>query len=815
MKRLLTLLILGLLLLPLAAEDVYLVENKAGRSPTEDWKILTAHKNYVSATQAAWPDGTSGLAAKFTYKPYDPTNGSSYYPSTKVYPSGDLKNWSKAKTLTIPIYCEIRSTIGIKITTDTDIGSDGNKIQKSLYASSSDAIHEPGMHTLVFDLTAITDMDLSAINYIDIFAEKPTATYSIYVGDITLQIQTEEELAAERAATVQEIARGFRWRMAALAPQAPSPEKNFQPLLKLLAKDPSTFTDNEQVSSLQAKADELFPQLDKLLFQRQAALHNGLGALWCLPEEKVLRESYTFYDAPTQEYTLDAARGEGESAQLVAFATSALSGVSAKVLSQPTMADGTTIPSDAITLSPVGYVTITNPQYTVSPLGYWPDPILEYLQKPIALEKETYQSWWLDVQVPTDQKPGLYQGTVQLSSASGPSITLPFSVRVHEFSLDQGAPYFSPCCILYESEIKKIISGDTRTYWEAIASMLLQHRIDPAEIYFYMERSTLVDNAKWLLEHGANGFNMGFVSFREGDLVKDTSTGEFTGQLTDTFATRITTAYNNCKEAGILDKAYIYCFDEATPDKYAAIKTALERVQELAPNVPIYTTLYDGTFGDASNLKDLIDGWIPLNTSYEKNIDNVTQARARGDKVCWYVCCSPQSPYANLLLDQPAAAHRLLMGFMAKKYSIDGFLYYRACGWVSYDANNNYAVSSITTPVTGDSTLLSDPWIGESFRKYPGDGRLIYPGADAPLPTQRLKNMRDGMDDWMYMGLLEKALATPTNMSDEWKASATQELQVEDSLVTSLSDWSKEPAPIQAKKLRIAELLDQYAQKNP
>jgi hypothetical protein len=65
------------------------------------------------------------------------------------------------------------------------------------------------------------------------------------------------------------------------------------------------------------------------------------------------------------------------------------------------------------------------------------------------------------------------------------------------------------------------------------------------------------------------------------------------------------------------------------------------------------------------------------------------------------------------------------------------------------------------------------------------------------------------------MDLLEKALATPTNMSDDWKASATQELQVEDSLVTSLSDWSKEPTPIQAKKLRIAELLDQYAQKNP
>ncbi len=813
MKRLLTILTLGLLLLPLAAEDVYLVKNRTDRSPSQDWSLNSS--KYISMEQVAWPDDPSQLAVKFTYKPCP--DG---WPSAKVYPSGVLKDWSKAKTITIPIYCEIRSKIGIKITTDTNVGGDGNKIQKSLYSSESDVIHEPGTHTLVFDLAAITDMDLSAICYLDIFADKPSDTYSIYVGDITLQVQTEEELAAKRAAAVQEIARGYQWRMAALSPQAPSPEKNFQPLLKLLAKDSSTFTDDAQVSSLQAAADELFPQLDKLLFQRQAALHNGLGALWCLPEEKVLRNDYTFYDAPTPEYTLDAARGEGESAQLVAFATEALSGVSAKVLGQPTMADGTTLPTSAITLSPVGYVTISNPQYTVDPLGYWPDPILEYLQKPIALEKETYQSWWLDVQVPADQKPGLYQGTVQLSDTSGPNITLPFTVRVHEFSLAQGAPYFSPTCLPYETQIQKVIAQNAgesasdyaariRTYWKDIASMLLQNRIDPAEIYFFMDRSSLVDNAKWLLEHGANGFNMGFINFnnREGDFVNQ--------EMTDTLAAQITDAYNRCKEAGILDKAYIYCFDEATPDKFSAIKTALERARKLAPDIPIYTTLYDGSFGVSSGLDAVIDGWIPLNTSYEKNANAVTQARARGDKVCWYVCCNPQSPYANLLLDQPAAAHRLLMGFMAKKYAVEGFLYYRACGWVTYDESNNYKDSYITTPVDGDSTLLATPWIGEAYRKYPGDGRLIYPGKEAPLPTQRLKNMRDGMDDWMYLGLLEKALATPTNMPDEWKARATQELQIEESLVTSLSEWTQEPAPIQAKKLRIAELLDQYAQKNP
>ncbi len=786
MKRLLTILTFGLFLLSLAAEDVVLFENRADRPPQKEWRL--SYPESLSLTQTPWPDGTSGLAMKLTYKPCP--NG---WPSVKLFMPEDLRDWSKAKTITLQVYCETQQKIYLNIATYTD--------PKTKHLHPGDGMrYEPGMHTIVLDLAVVNDMDLTNVKYIDIFADRPAINYSLYVGDITLQVQSAEELAANRAAALQEVARGFQWREASLNHQIPAIAKTLQASLAFLSrKAPAALTD-AQISSLQNAVEELFPRMDQEIFQRNAALHNGLGALWCAPEEKVLREDYAFYDAPTPEYTLDAARGEGESAQLVAYATEPLQAVSVKVLQLPALEDGTTLPADAITLSPVGYVTITDPAYAVKHLGYWPDPILEYLQNPVAMEKDRYQSWWMDLQIPADQKPGLYQGTVQVSAEGERDILMPFAVRVHEFALTQGVPYFSPCCILYENEIHKAIP-DSRPYWEKIASMLIQHRVDPAEIYFFMNRSWIVENAKWLLDHGATSFNMGFVN-REVD---------------DAFAAQITDAYNRCKEAGILDKAYIYCYDEQPPEKFEMIKRSLARVRELAPNIPIYTTLYDGTFGAHNGLDEVIDGWIPLNTSYEKNAEYIPQARARGDKVCWYVCCGPTSPYANLLLDQPAAGHRLLMGFMAKKYKTDGFLYYRACGMTQYTQlpNGGYKESYITTPVDGDSTLLAEPWKGESFRKYPGDGRLIYIGKDAPLPTQRLKNMRDGMDDWMYLDLLEKALQNSANMPEEWKASAAQELQIEESLVTNLAIWSREPAPIQAKKLRIAALLDQYAQQNP
>ncbi len=786
MKRLLTLLTFGLFLLSLAAEDVYLFENRADRPPQKEWRLGYAAS--ISMTQTPWPDGTSGLAMKLTYKPCP--DG---WPSAKLFLPEDLRDWSKAKTITLRFYCEKQEKICLNIATYTD--------PKTKKLTPGDGMrYEPGMHTIVLDLATVNDMDLHNVKFLDIFADRPSLNYSLYVGDITLQVQSAEELTASRAAALQEVARGFQWREKALSHQIPAIAKTLQASLAFLSrKAPEALTD-AQISSLQNAAEELFPRMDQVLFQRNAALHNGLGALWCLPEEKVLREDYAFYDAPTPEYTLDAARGEGESAQLVAYATEPLQAVSVKVLQLPALEDGTALPADAIKVSPVGYVTITDPAYAVKHLGYWPDPILEYLQKPIALEKDRYQSWWLDVQVPEGQKPGLYQGTVQVSAEGERDILMPFAVRVHDFTLKAGVPYFSPTCIPYENEIQKAIPN-TRKYWEAIASMLIQHRLDPAEIYYFMDRSWIVENAKWLLEHGATSFNMGFIN----------------KEVDDAFAAQIADAYRRCKEAGILDKAYIYCYDEQPPEKFEMIKRSLKRVREICPGIPIYTTLYDGTFGARNGLDEVIDGWIPLNTSYEKNAEYVPQARARGNKVCWYVCCGPTSPYANILLDQPAAGNRLLMGFMAKKYKTDGFLYYRACGMQKYTKNPNggHTAAYITTPVDGDSTLLADPWVGESFGSFPGDGRIIYIGKEAPLPTTRLKSMRDGMDDWMYLDLLEKALNDSSNMSAEWQERAQKELQVEESLVKNLAEWTRDPAPIQAKKLRIAELLDQYAQKNP
>jgi hypothetical protein len=82
---------------------------------------------------------------------------------------------------------------------------------------------------------------------------------------------------------------------------------------------------------------------------------------------------------------------------------------------------------------------------------------------------------------------------------------------------------------------------------------------------------------------------------------------------------------------------------------------------------------------------------------------------------------------------------------------------------------------------------------------YNGEGALIYPGKDAgfeaPVPTIRLKNIREGMEDYEYFALLEKA--TGRQVAEEEVLGVTR----------SWWDWEREPDALFAARERIAQKL--------
>ena len=117
---------------------------------------------------------------------------------------------------------------------------------------------------------------------------------------------------------------------------------------------------------------------------------------------------------------------------------------------------------------------------------------------------------------------------------------------------------------------------------------------------------------------------------------------------------------------------------------------------------------------------------------------------AHGDELWAYVSCQPTytAPYQNILIYNDGTEARTMF-WTCFKLDVTGFLYWHVA---NYDG-------------VGDNTFtMRCPFPKEG----PGDGILIYPGAVYgqvdPIPSIRLINMREGIEDYQLLTMLEEAM---------------------------------------------------------
>lgn len=123
--------------------------------------------------------------------------------------------------------------------------------------------------------------------------------------------------------------------------------------------------------------------------------------------------------------------------------------------------------------------------------------------------------------------------------------------------------------------------------------------------------------------------------------------------------------------------------------------------------------------------------------------DRLENFQANGDELWYYVSCDPKytSPYQNILLFNDGTEGRTMF-WSTYQLGGTGFLYWHVS---YYDAagNNTY---TLRCPFS---------------KTGPGDGILVYPGSAYnqldPIPSIRLLNMRDGIEDYQLLTMLKDA----------------------------------------------------------
>jgi len=458
--------------------------------------------------------------------------------------------------------------------------------------------------------------------------------------------------------------------------------------------------------------------------------------------------------------------------------------------------DGGRFAAKNVEAVPMGYVeTKVVPRYGSPHVGWWPDPILNFMQT-VDIAKGDAQSFWIRLRAPKDLTPDVYKGKLDILIEEHVEFSFDLSVKVYGFSLPDASPL--PLAVTFcpreesqlgkkyikwpESEAHPVIAW--RKHKQTWVDFLADYYLTYDDLYGIEGWEPDFEIISRLHEEGRLGrFNLGYYwAFRQ-----NTETAK---KVID----RIRPAYQKAKQLGLLDHAYLYGSDCEPSERLPQIQHAVEILKAEFPDVMVMTTADDRSYG--MGLRSM-DAFCPATCFFDPNL--AERARARGKQIWWFICNAPEHPYANVFIEYPAIEGRLLMGAMTAKYRPDGFLYWQISVWNSLE------------PIDAGPFTDWDPKCGRTH----GDGSwaCVGPGG-TPLPTIRLENFRDGLEDYAYYLILEAAVAKVEALPEirsrqaDWLIKAKRWLLVPEDVVKSLMEFTGDPNVVYRYRKNLATAIE-------
>jgi len=421
-----------------------------------------------------------------------------------------------------------------------------------------------------------------------------------------------------------------------------------------------------------------------------------------------------------------------------------------------------------------------SPGTAQSQVGWLPDALLP-VTRPVAVESGTSKPFWITVKVPETIPAGLYTGAVSVRSSGVLLQSIPVELTVHDFALPVTGQFRTQGHFDLQGLADWYSGQDQDRIRKAFYALLMEHRFSPTSEYS-ARLSPEREDIPWLLKAGANVL-----------LIGGFSSGPLDPGIIDP-------AYQWLVQKGWIDRAIIYIGDET--DDFKAVQGKAREIRRRWPKLRIMV----GGSKPREELIGYVDVWDPITfggQTYNFDPESVKRAIQRGEEVFWYTCVGPRAPFANIYNDHPLTAIRALW-WQAWKYGVTGFEYW----WFNY-WRPNQALSRETPPWP---ISRRDDWNSRAYDWANGDGLLVYPGPDGmPLPSLRLGVVRDAIEDWEALFLLERAAemaAAGTGVDRAGMVAEAQALlQVPPEITTDLTHWSKDEGIYWDYRHRVYELL--------
>ncbi|MGN0867389.1 MAG: glycoside hydrolase domain-containing protein [Oligosphaeraceae bacterium] len=489
----------------------------------------------------------------------------------------------------------------------------------------------------------------------------------------------------------------------------------------------------------------LLPEGRRLAREAETLLHGVEGVDFhvrvCSSMERIMPDSLpALQGLPQARMTM--AGNERESLQLLVVPDTAREEGTLRVELPRTLTSSTGEEAPfRLSLWQVEYTPLASPSHWMYAYPAVPDKLLA--REVFAFGGETpFLPLWLEVISPEEAPAGRYRGEVRFIREDGESLVLPLEVNLQPFSLPRRN--IVPSIVgIWERDLQTYLQdGDVagfKALMTAYADILVEHRLNPS----FLHQGDLV--AQWVREGVYPDYSL--------DAAGEAKVNwEFFDELTEHLrekglSTIVMGPYyrtveiwknsvapekiweevgNHARERGWLEDAVAYPIDEWEIRHLDEINAVGRMVKE-SSGVRWLMTL--GSQNSPLPSIHNVGLWIPQ--FHWIHLPEARRAQQAGIPVWSYVCTGPQFPVPNFHQDTPAAAVRMVP-VANFRFGFDGILHWAA----------NFNTGKNAVPVVEYGA---------------GEGRYVYADERGfPVPTIRLKNFADGMEDWTVLEMLRR-----------------------------------------------------------
>jgi hypothetical protein len=428
---------------------------------------------------------------------------------------------------------------------------------------------------------------------------------------------------------------------------------------------------------------------------------------------------------------------------------------------------------------------------------------------PFDLPANQTHGFRIDLFVPPDARPGIYHGTYRITGEQGHAVDIPVELTVWDFQLPEVptlvTAFGSPAERMRRYYRQRAQTGKEQepADWPAVetqcAQMLREHRIDatPPPGSLLLDRQAdgsfrLSAERLRALRAFVDRYHVNALQLPHPDSVVKDPVAE--RARLHAWLAGWDRAAAELSRPGVT--FFIYLKDEPNDrEAYEYVRRWGKVIREAKSVVRVMVVeqpwTEPGNAGADSAWGDLygaVDIWCPLFSLFRE--EPAAQRQALGETLWAYTALCQGEPTPWWHIDYPLLNYRV-PAWIAWRYRIRGLLYW---GGLSY------------------WTAVEDPWTqpesyrgsgvlqqGEKGIVFNGEGMLVYParavGYDGIVPSIRLCALRDAVEDYEYLAILERL----------GRAEEAQKVVLP--LAQSWFRWEKDPAAYARTRARLAEMI--------